>query len=45
MSSILTNTSAMNALSTLRDVNRGLNATQDRVSTGLKVSSGKDNAA
>lgn len=35
----------MNALSTLRDVNRGLNATQDRVSTGLKVSSGKDNAA
>ncbi|AXI52644.1 MULTISPECIES: flagellin [Sulfitobacter] len=45
MSSILTNSSAMNALSTLRDVNRGLNETQDRVSTGLKVASGKDNAA
>ncbi|MEO9466792.1 flagellin [Sulfitobacter pontiacus] len=45
MSSILTNTSAMNALATLKDVNRGLNQTQDRVSTGLKVASGKDNAA
>jgi flagellin len=45
MSSILTNTSAMNALATLKDVNRGLNDTQTRVSTGLKVSSGKDNAA
>lgn len=45
MSSINTNTSAMNALSTLRSVNQGLNQTQDRISTGLKVSSGKDNAA
>ena len=45
MSSILTNSSAMNALATLKDVNRGLNDTQTRVSTGLKVSSGKDNAA
>ncbi len=45
MSSILTNTSAMVALSTLQDVNRGLNETQTRVSTGLKISSGKDNAA
>ena len=45
MSPILTNTSAMNALATLKDVNRGLNQTQDRVSTGLKVASGKDNAA
>ncbi|WP_289083047.1 flagellar protein, partial [uncultured Sulfitobacter sp.] len=45
MSSILTNSSAMNALATLKDVNRGLNQTQDRVSTGLKVASGKDNAA
>jgi len=35
----------MNALATLKDVNRGLNDTQTRVSTGLKVSSGKDNAA
>ncbi|WP_407474702.1 flagellin [Sulfitobacter sp. PM12] len=45
MSSILTNSSAINALATLKDVNRGLNQTQDRVSTGLKVASGKDNAA
>ncbi|MEO9629296.1 MAG: flagellin [Sulfitobacter sp.] len=45
MSSINTNTSAMNALSTLRNVNNSLNQTQDRISTGLKVSSGKDNAA
>jgi flagellin len=35
----------MVALSTLQDVNRGLNETQTRVSTGLKISSGKDNAA
>lgn len=45
MSSILTNSSAMVALATLNDVNRGLNQTQDRVSSGLKISSGKDNAA
>ncbi|NUH64959.1 flagellin [Sulfitobacter sp. S0837] len=45
MSSINTNTSAMNALSTLRNVNSSLNQTQDRISTGLKVSSGKDNAS
>lgn len=45
MSSILTNSSAMNALQTLQNVNKGLNETQSRVSTGLQVSSGKDNAA
>ncbi|WP_370162304.1 flagellin N-terminal helical domain-containing protein [Limimaricola soesokkakensis] len=45
MSSILTNNSAMSALSTLRNINSSLNSTQDRISTGLKVSSGKDNAA
>lgn len=45
MSSILTNHSAMNALQTLNMVNKGLNQTQDRVSTGLQISSGKDNAA
>ncbi len=45
MSSILTNSSAMVALATLNEVNRGLNQTQDRVSSGLQVSSGKDNAA
>ena len=45
MSSINTNVSAMNALATLRNVNTNLNETQNRISTGLKVSSGKDNAA
>ncbi|WP_341212210.1 flagellin [uncultured Limimaricola sp.] len=45
MSSILTNNSAMSALSTLRNINTSLNSTQDRISSGLKVSSGKDNAA
>ncbi len=45
MSSILTNNSAMSALSTLRNINSNLNSTQDRISSGLKVSSGKDNAA
>jgi flagellin len=45
MSSILTNNSAMNALSTLRSVNNNLNDTQTRISTGMKVNSAKDNAA
>lgn len=45
MSSILTNSSAMNALQTLQSVNKGLTETQSRVSTGLQISSGKDNAA
>lgn len=45
MTSILTNNSAMNALATLRNINSNLSTTQDRISTGLKVSSAKDNAA
>ncbi|SHH78180.1 flagellin [Cognatishimia maritima] len=45
MSSILTNSSAMVALSTLSMVNKSLNETQNRVSTGLQISTGKDNAA
>ncbi len=45
MSSILTNSSAMVALATLNDVNRGLNETQNRVSSGLQIRSGKENAA
>ena len=45
MSSILTNHSAMTALSTLRSINSNLSATQGRISTGLKIESGKDNAA
>ena len=45
MSSINTNASAMSALSTLRQINSNLESTQGRISTGLKVESGKDNAA
>lgn len=45
MSSILTNNSAMVALATLNNVNRGLNETQNRVSSGLAIRSGKENAA
>ncbi|MEM5521005.1 flagellin [Sulfitobacter sp. AS59] len=45
MSSILTNTSAMNALSTLRGINDQLGETQNRISTGMKVNSAKDNAS
>lgn len=45
MSSILTNNSAMVALATLNMVNKNLNETQNRVSSGLQISSGKDNAA
>ena len=45
MSSILTNHSAMTALSTLRNINTNLSDTQGRISTGLSISSGKDNAA
>jgi len=45
MSSILTNHSAMTALSTLRNINTNLSDTQSRISTGLAIASGKDNAA
>jgi flagellin len=45
MSSINTNMAAMNALSTLRNINNNMTETQSRISTGLKVQSGKDNAA
>ena len=45
MSSILTNHSAMTALSTLRNINSNLSDTQGRISTGLQIGSGKDNAA
>lgn len=45
MTSILTNSSAMVALATLNNVNMKLNDTQNRVSTGLQIQSGKDNAA
>ncbi|NUB28722.1 flagellin [Azospirillum brasilense] len=45
MASIMTNTSAMTALQTLRRVTDELATTQDRISTGLKVNNAKDNAA
>lgn len=45
MSSILTNTSAMVALQTLRGVNANLSKTQDEISTGKTVATAKDNAA
>ena len=45
MSSILTNNSAMVALETLRNINRGLESVQSEISTGKKVSNAKDNAA
>ena len=45
MSSILTNTSAMVALQTLKSINAGLSKTQDEISTGKSVGSAKDNAA
>jgi flagellin len=45
MSSILTNTSAMVALQTLRGVNKGLAQTQSEISTGKSVATAKDNSA
>ncbi|KFE34080.1 flagellin [Thioclava atlantica] len=45
MSSILTNTSAMVALQTLKGINANLASTQSEISTGKSVGSAKDNAA
>ena len=45
MSSILTNTAAMSALQTLRNVNQSLQTTQAHVSSGLRVAKAADNAA
>ncbi|HMN86023.1 MAG TPA: flagellin [Bauldia sp.] len=45
MSSLLTNTSAMVALQTLKSINSSLDETNNRVSTGLRVNSAADNAA
>lgn len=45
MTSINTNSSAMAALQTLRNVNSKLDSTQNHVSTGFKVASAKDNAS
>lgn len=45
MSSILTNSSSMVALQTLKNVNSSLSKVQSEVSTGKAVASAKDNAA
>lgn len=45
MTSIITNTSAMAALQTLRSVNSSLEMTQNRVSSGYRIGEAKDNAA
>ena len=45
MTSILTNSAAMAALQTLRAIDNGLETTQARVSSGLRVETASDNAA
>ncbi|MET3414847.1 flagellin [Methylobacterium sp. 1030] len=45
MSSLLTNTSAMTALTTLKMTNQTLDQSSSRISTGLKVANSSDNAA
>ncbi|ANH02862.1 flagellin [Shinella sp. HZN7] len=45
MTSILTNAAAMSALQTLRSINNGMEDTQARVSSGLRVGNASDNAA
>lgn len=45
MSSLLTNESAMVALTTLRGINKNLAMVQQEVSTGKRVSNARDNAA
>ncbi|CUX21704.1 MULTISPECIES: flagellin [Agrobacterium] len=45
MTSILTNIAAMSALQTLRSIGQDMEATQGRVSSGLRVATASDNAA
>jgi flagellin len=45
MSSVLTNTSAMVALQTMKSINSNLSKTQSEIATGKSVGSAKDNAA
>ena len=45
MTSILTNTSSMAALDTLRSISGSLGKTQNQISSGLRVGSAADNAA
>lgn len=45
MSSILTNTSAMTALQTLKSINSNLATTQEQISTGKSIGKASDNSA
>ncbi len=45
MASILTNSSALTALQTLSSTNKALESTQNRISTGLRISEASDNAS
>ena len=45
MSSIMTNTSAMVALQTLKGINQNMNKVQSEISTGKSVATARDNAA
>jgi len=45
MSSILTNTSAMVALQTMKTINKNLAMTQSEISTGKSINTAKDNSA
>lgn len=45
MNSVNTNVSAMVALQNLNNTNRELQRTQNRINTGMKVASAKDNGA
>lgn len=45
MSSLLTNSSAMVALQTLKGINNQMETTQSRISTGMRVNDASDNAA
>ena len=45
MTSIMTNSSAMSALATLRSINADMEMTQNRVSSGYRVETAADNAA
>ena len=45
MSSILTNTAAMTALQTLQQTNEMMEATQNRISSGLRITTAADNSA
>jgi hypothetical protein len=45
MSSILTNNSAMVALQTMKQINKGMGKVQGEISTGMKVATAKDNSS